>query len=218
MGGAGKTVDLDESGLLINHIRDIDGIERDAVARDGELELIVVAGPYDDHLYNGAARPFERAPDIFAGEPDGALPIDGDDAVARHQPHLFTRPAGDDTQDRQRILIILPFDELVGNPNPFEAAAEVFLDAVHALGVDIDRVGVELFEHPAQRTLGHLRRIDFFDVALVDEKKGLFELFEGFLRIVACRQRTELQTEQHTGQEKHDSYRDVFSLAHTGVG
>ena len=132
---------------------------------------------------------------LRAGHPDGRKRVDAHDAVVGPDADPFGGASGDGVDDDHRVAqhVELHTD-----------AAEFAVEALHLFGIEVGRVGVQLFEHPPDGALDdgfHLHLVDIETVQIAVDLHQFAELLQVFQFLGFCRGRS--------GQERSDGY-EIF--------
>ena len=172
--GAAEAVDLDIADALAGQIGGVDGVQGDFVADDHEMEPSgrAVAHDVDSDLRAGLA------PQVFghvrAAHPHGVERINAHDAVVGPDADPFGWSPGDGVHHDHRVA-----QDVELHADAAEFPVETLLHALHLLGADVGRVGVQLFEHARDGALD-----DGFHLHLVDVKtRKITENLREFLEL-----------------------------------
>ena len=181
-----ETVHLDIPRLRIDLVGRVDRMERNIAARHGKRQ-------------RRAAQSFGH---LGPAQPDGPLPVDPHDPVARQQSHLRRRASGDRVDDHHRVVQHIEFD-----PDTAETAVEALVDALHLLLRKIGRMGIEPREHPADRLLDQRRRIERIDVGGIHIAIGLHEFLQlRGRRIVELGAHAPRSRAQHADDQRNQTF------------
>ena len=136
---------------------------------------------------------------LRAGHSDGRKRVDAHDAVVGPDADPFGRASGDGVDDDHRVA-----QHVELHADAAEFAVEALLDALHLFGIEVGRVGVQLFEHPPDGALDdgfHLHLVDIETVQIAVDLHQFAELLQVFQFLGFCRGRS--------GQERSDGY-EIF--------
>ena len=192
---ARKSIQPNISGLLVEHVVRVHGPERNLVARNQEMERLRVPRTLHRYLDLGAPRPLQRPPDVFRGKANGRRIVHGHDPVPGKHARGFAGSARQGVQHSHRIPVVRAGNDLERNPDSVERGVEILLYALHRLGVDIDRMGVELVQHPVNGAFGQPRRGNLLHVPLIDHEIRIFEFSERLRRRIPKNHGVQLEPE-----------------------
>ena len=170
-GRPSEAVDFDVADAFGRHVGGIDRVERNAVARDDEVQLPghAVAHHVDSDLRTTLTA--QVAGDIAHAHPHGIERINADDAVVGQHADLFGRTARNGVGHDNRIA-----QQRKLHADAAELAVEARLHPLHLLGTEVGRVGVKLLEHGRNGALDQRSHLHVIDVEPLEQLVDPVEL------------------------------------------
>ena len=177
-------------------------MERNIAARHGKRQRLLHGMTRHLQPHLRARRAAQSFGHLGPAQPDGPLPVDPHDPVARQQSHLRRRASGDRVDDHHRVVQHIEFD-----PDTAETAVEALVNALHLLLRKIGRMGIEPREHPADRLLDQRRRIERIDVGGIHIAIGLHEFLQlRGRRIVELGAHAPRSRAQHADDQRNQTF------------
>ena len=201
-----EPVDLDVPDAVVHHVARVHGVDRNLVALDVEVDELLGLPAADAHIdvrAFGALEPIHHALVADADSRHG-LAVHLHDPVARHDAQLFAGATGDGGDHHDGVL-----HDVEPDANAFEFSIQRLISLLEVFGRDVDRVRVELLEHPADRRFHQpvqIHAVHVHAVHVVQQGVELLALLlNRFLRLSgkrACRQDGKNQEGGHAGESK----------------
>ena len=170
---AAEAVDLDVSHAVGGHVGGIHGVERNLVPHDHEVERFRFALAHDVDLDLRAGLSAQVLGDVRLLETHGIQRVYAHDTVVGLHPDALGRAPDDRIDHDDRVAQDVEFDADAAEL-PFEA----LLHALHLVGPDIGRMGVEVFEHPGDGALDQRLHVHLVDVQPVQVTVNLRQLLQ----------------------------------------
>ena len=172
VGGASEFAYLDVASLVVEHEGDVDAVHGNVapgyLVGEGLLGRLAHDGEFDYRVF-GTFQIFYYAlvADAFAHE--GRV-VDGDDAVAGQNAHLFGGTARDYTHYVDGVV-----EDIELNADAAERAFQLFIDTLQVLGRNIGRVGVELAQNLGHDVFDKVVSVYGIDILLFDTLQQAFD-------------------------------------------
>ena len=171
--GGSEVADADIAHFRTKHIGGVDGVDRNLVADNLEVQGVANALSHDAEVDLRPLGTAQSAHNLFARHLDagnGGV-VDVDDAVASQDTSLLGRSVGDGLDDKQRV-----FHHVELYADALERPLQGFVHLLHLLGGGVRRVGVQLLYHAADAVFYQLLLVDAVDIEVGNGQFGHLQL------------------------------------------